>query len=142
MQGILNKNGKANSRFYLLKKGVIQNNSIKENKSGNSTITHNNGNITLELPSGNGTASLTFNTASGIDLTKYNSFHCHFKSIRANYYYQTYMKSGVYQVNWYQNLGVEVMDMSLPIIDTTSLAIGYGGDNSGSKIEVYDMWLE
>ena len=52
------------------------------------------------------------------------------------------MKSGVYQVNWYQNLGVEVMDMSLPIIATTSLAIGYGGDNSGSKIEIYDMWLE
>lgn len=34
------------------------------------------------------------------------------------------------------------MELIITLIATTSLAIGYGGDNSGSKIEIYDMWLE
>lgn len=129
-------------KTYVLKDGVIQNETITEYKGGDSTITHNEGNITLELNTdGNGEAYLKIDT-SKIDISQFSSFHCHFKSIRANPYYQTYMQSGVYKTQWYQNLNVEVMDMALPIIDTNECRIGYNNGNSKSKIEIYDMWLE
>lgn len=132
----------APQKTYALKDGVIQNEAIVEYKSGDSTITHNNGNITLELSTDrNGEAYLKIDTTK-LDISKFSFFHCHFKSIRANYYYQTYMKSGVYKTQWYENLNVEVMDMALPIINTNECKIGYNNGNSKSKIEIYDMWLE